>query len=346
MARLSNARAFIRAKREGIQARFSKVVLERINTELDELQVRAEAVARQLADFKKEASRRKTAAVLHDAAEKVGEAEAQVQTLAEVVKLFPESLDAASVESLESACGQAAVAEKDASDAYQQARTILSEKQASAHEAAMVSAVSQLLQRLSKAQVQLSKERKAAVLGQGLKAAKTVLDQQEEKMKGVEEKVAMAETLATPLGDEQPSDEAVERMGAAVIEAEALLRAAIQSLDEAKAGAISPLKAALAKLILRGKSAGEKLRQVRASTKEQRERGDCGRLAQQARAMVDAAEAALEKVSEAELPFLRGVEVLPKEEADIAIQASEQAAGAVQRAIGEARGFMASKSIE
>merc|ERR1740121_362256 len=54
----------------------------------------------------------------------------------------------------------------------------------------------------------------------------------------------------------------------------------------------------------------------------------------------------MEKVNDAELPFLKGIEVLDIKQAKITIEESEAAASAVQAAIGAARNFIASKSLE
>ena len=54
----------------------------------------------------------------------------------------------------------------------------------------------------------------------------------------------------------------------------------------------------------------------------------------------------VEKVNDAELPFLKGIEVLPLSEATGTIELSEQAASELQKAITEARNFIAAKSVE
>jgi cob(I)alamin adenosyltransferase len=54
----------------------------------------------------------------------------------------------------------------------------------------------------------------------------------------------------------------------------------------------------------------------------------------------------MDKVNEAELPFLKGLEVLPLKEAQETISGSEKQASEVQKNITEARNFIAAKNLE
>merc|ERR1712190_539319 len=60
----------------------------------------------------------------------------------------------------------------------------------------------------------------------------------------------------------------------------------------------------------------------------------------------DDVEDKMEKVNDAELPFLKGIEVLPLQESQDTIKESEAAANLLQKAISEARTFIASKNLE
>ena len=55
---------------------------------------------------------------------------------------------------------------------------------------------------------------------------------------------------------------------------------------------------------------------------------------------------ALEEVNNTELPFLKCIEVLPLKEAVSNIASSEMAADAVQKAVSEARTYVASRTLE
>ncbi|CAK9061122.1 unnamed protein product [Durusdinium trenchii] len=66
----------------------------------------------------------------------------------------------------------------------------------------------------------------------------------------------------------------------------------------------------------------------------------------EAEQQVENVEAALVKVAEAELPFLKGIEVLPLSEASIAIAECEKAAKHVQEALEKAKSFVSAKVME
>jgi len=106
------------------------------------------------------------------------------------------------------------------------------------------------------------------------------------------------------------------------------------------------VKAALQKLVDRSKSAQEKLNKVLVATKDQRERVLAEAYVKEGTKKTDEVEEALERVNKAELPFLKGLEFLPLNEATETIAESEAAAAAVQTAISEARNFVASKNLE
>jgi len=63
-------------------------------------------------------------------------------------------------------------------------------------------------------------------------------------------------------------------------------------------------------------------------------------------AKVAEVDAVMEKINDAELPFLKGLEVIPLQEANDAMKASEAAATGVQAAITAARNFIAQKNLE
>merc|ERR1712151_319146 len=111
-------------------------------------------------------------------------------------------------------------------------------------------------------------------------------------------------------------------------------------------GALPSVKAGLDKLMERTKAAQEKLAAVEKKTKDQRERAQAAQFVKTAKEKTDAVDVALEKVDEAELPFLKGIESLPLQEAMDTIKESETVSAAAQKAITEARPFIAAKGLE
>jgi len=341
------ARTFIKSKFTESKQRYSKDMSKLILDELGELQSRTEDVVKKVQDLKKENAQRKTRALLEELVEKVSEAEVQVQALSEVTKLFSsESLDEVSTDNLKSASEQAAVAARDANNAYQEARKVLNTKQKEAKDPPLVSELSKLQARLRKTYLEMQNLKKEISNGERLLKSKHILLEEEPKIKEAELEVSKVETLATPLGDEHPTDEVIKQIDMAVNNAQGLLATAAKSIEGHMADAMPILKVALSKLIGRAKKAQDKIEAVKAVTKEQRERvtGDSYvKEAQQKTAEVDGA---LVKVSTAELPFLKGIEVLPLGEATATLKDSEVAAKAVQKAISDARACIATKTLE
>mmetsp|Transcript_35079 Transcript_35079/g.100743 ORF Transcript_35079/g.100743 Transcript_35079/m.100743 type:complete len:1846 (+) Transcript_35079:263-5800(+) len=341
------AKTFIKAKLAEAKLRYSKGVGKRIVDELSELQTRAEGLQKRLRDFKKETSSRKTSSLLQEVVEAVAEAETQVQTLSEVAKLFTsENLNEVSTESLKSTCEQTVVAEKDASTACMDARKVLSSKQKDAKDASLISELSKLQHRLNTTQHELTKLKKTASTGERLIKAKQVLLEEEEKIKSAELEVAKVETLATPVGDSKPTDATIQKIDAAVDAAQGALTSVMHSIDAHIPNAMPALKASLSKLLARAKKSQDKVDNVKNLTRSQRERVSSETYMKQAIKKTEEVETSLEKVSEAELPFLKGIEVLPLREAKATLQNSEAAADAVQKALSEARTFIASKTLE
>jgi len=85
---------------------------------------------------------------------------------------------------------------------------------------------------------------------------------------------------------------------------------------------------------------------VKAATRVQRERVLSASHLKEGERLVAEIDAALEKGNDAELPFLKGIEVLELSEALETVEALEKSASEAQAAIADARTFLASKTIE
>jgi len=341
------AKTYIKAKLAEAKSKYSKVVGKRIVDELTELQVRVEGLHKKLREFKRETSSRKTQSLLQEVVEKVAEAETQVQTLGEVAKLFStENLSEVSTESLKSTCEQTVIAEKDASNACMEARKVLGLKQKDAKDASLISELSKLQGRLNSTQHELTKLKKTASTGERLIKAKQVLQEEDDKVKQAEMDVAKVESLATPIGDEKLTDGTIQKIDTAVGVAQSALTSVMLSIDTHLPSAMPALKASLSKLLARAKKSQEKVDNVKNLTRGARERVSSEAYLKQATKKTEEVEAALEKVSESELPFLKGIEVLPLKEAKATLQSSEAAADVVHKTLSEARTFIASKSLE
>merc|ERR1719428_592494 len=86
--------------------------------------------------------------------------------------------------------------------------------------------------------------------------------------------------------------------------------------------------------------------EVRSSLRKQREGLSVQDVLSKSKDKVEKVEAAIAATQEAELPFLKGVEVLPPEEAPKAIADCEDAISKAEKVINDARSFVKSKSAE
>jgi len=330
--------------------KYAQEVAKSLSDDLGELQKRLEETAKKLAQFKQETLERKMNALLAEVVDSVAVAEGKVSALSEVCKVFSsEELESVSPEALKEGLEKAAEAEKEAAAACTEARKIVAQKQKEAKGGEAAAAVGKLQTRLTVAQQELAKHKKAAASGEKLIKGKEVLAEEEERMGQAEAEAEKAEGLSNPredLGEERLSDDRLTDMLAAVESTQKLLKAISTSIGAHMPGAVPVVKAALEKLRERVKKVQEQVNAVLAKTKDQRETVECKNALREAEKKVSEVDVALEEVNKAELPFLKGIEVLPLTLAAETIKESELAASMAQAAISKARGFISTKNLE
>merc|ERR1711920_181687 len=128
--------------------------------------------------------------------------------------------------------------------------------------------------------------------------------------------------------------------------AQAALKSSKSKIESQLPGALPVIKAALDKLSDRIKVTQEKLTKVMSTTKDQREQATANHYVEKAKEQATQMDAAMEKIDEAELPFLKGIESLPLQETNDTIKASEAASSAASKVINDLRTFVASKGTE
>merc|ERR1719410_949136 len=166
------------------------------------------------------------------------------------------------------------------------------------------------------------------------------------RLQSAEADVEKVATAAVPLAEEQASAEAVERMERASASASNKLGTTAKLLDVKLKSAQGFLKEELAGMRGRITTAEGKLARVMKFAKEHKERLLASELIAQAMEKVEKAEAEIQKAAEAELPFLKGIEVLAASEASKAITVCELAAANGQKAVSDARTFVVQKLVE
>ncbi|CAE8721864.1 unnamed protein product [Polarella glacialis] len=342
---INHARSFFRLKL-GDSKSFSKDLATTTTEELNQLSARVEASGKKVADFKKETAERKLTAAMAEVINAIRVAELKVKAYSEVAKIFSEDLASVTVEALREAMGRTSSVESEANAALQEAKkeVALKQKTAKSPDATM----QKLQARLTTVQQDLAKHRTAAANGDKLIKGKALLPLEEEKLKVAEDEVDKVEQLAAPAeasgGD--LSDEDMQKVGDAMVAAQEAVKAVSKSLELQLAGAVPGLKAALQKLADRSKKAQEKLDKAGSTSKDQREKMLGDAYVREGKRKTEQVEAAVEKVNNAELPFLKGIEVLPLAESTATISESEKASQVLAAAVTEARNYIASKSIE
>jgi len=344
---IGQAQTFIKTKLAESK-KYAQALQKTVTEELTQLQTRLEATAKKLTSFKKETSDRKMASIMAEVVEAVTNCEKKVNAFVEAGSLFlSEELESVSTQALKEAGEKTSATEKEASAAVIEARKLIGTKQKEAKGGDAVQALSKLQGRLTTSQQELAKTRKAASNAEKLITGKELITSQEETIKSAEAEVEKVDKLANPeSADEKITDEAIEEVTTAGTAAQKVLKASSRAIETAMAGAVPALKTSLQKLVDRIKKSQDKLNEVMAKTKDERERVMGEAYVRQGQKKVEEVEAALEKVNDAELPFLKGIEVLPLQEATETIKESEAAAAGVQKAIGDARTFIASKNLE
>lgn len=337
---LKAAQAFLKAKIAEAKRFVSKELGKSTEDELAQVQQRVDAAAKKLASFAKETQERKLAALMAGVMDSIKLAEKAVETYAEVCKPLAEKLEDVTVEALKAASEKAADAEREAMKALAESRKVLQAKQKEAKGPESVSALGKLTSKLNLSQAELVKQKKLVQSADKLISGKQVLASEETRISSAEADVAKFETAA------ELTDAAALELGTGIQATQAALKASQTVVESAMVTAVPAMKALLQPLLDRNKAAVAKLVKVLADTKEQRERVLVESYVQEAIKKAAVVDETIEKVGEAELPFLKGIEVLPLAEATATIEASEKAAAEVQTAIAEARNYAASKNLE
>jgi len=317
--------------------------------ELTQLQNRASVVSQRLAVFKRETAVRKTALLLQEVTEKTQAAATKVKlAVAAAVPLSVDDLGGLPACTLKEACEKTLRAEKDAGIALAEARKMLSTKMkdGKAKESTAYGAeLTKLQGRLTSMQSDLSKQRKVALVAERLYKNRAILEDKTKEMKTIDEEISRVEILATPLGDEKLSEEAIQQMDAAVVNIQKLVTATVTSLDAAQQTAQGPLKTTLTELLEKAGQSQDRVDEIKVATQEMRERGQCDALLQEARAKLDDVDAAFKQVEKAEGPYLMGIEVA-LDEATKYIAVSEAAGKVAHKAIASADAFLKTASAE
>lgn len=132
----------------------------------------------------------------------------------------------------------------------------------------------------------------------------------------------------------------------AVTKAMGLVQAVLKLILARKPVATGLVLTEVKKLEERARAAEKRLQQLKNSQKEATEKVSCESLIKEAGDKLQIVQDAVSKVSNAEGPFLMGVEELPIQETLVAVKACETAATSANTAVSIARMFIATKLVE
>lgn len=189
--------------------------------------------------------------------------------------------------------------------------------------------IARMSHRLQLVQTGLADRRKALVQGERQWKARLVLQEREQQTKQVEDEIAEAEILTTPIGDETDSAEMLSEMAAAVESAQEHLNL----LGSQALGADSELRA----LVSRSAQCQKRIDEMRASLKERQALFMCSCAIDEVKAQLDAAESSLDDL-EAEQGLL-----LPGDDDSAAFIAAFVAA---QRACAASQAVLSTKTLQ
>lgn len=346
---INQAKAFIRAKLNEAK-RFSADLIKSTVESLTALSARAETASRKLVTFKRETSERKTASLLAEVVEAIAGAERKVEAVSAAAKPFmADCLEMISAEGLKDAAEKVAAVEEEATSACVAAKKLIVSKQKEAKGPDASAAISKLMSRLNTAQQDLAKQLAAAKTGDKLVSGKETALEMESRIADAESEVQRVEDLAKPIQcdeGEELEDQTLEELGAAFVNGQKVLKQATSAVELKMADTAPVVRAALQKLVERLRRASERLTAVLAATKGQKQKMLSMAYLREGRKQTEEVEEHIRKVNDVELPFLKGIEVLPLKEATDTIAESEALVASVQQAISEARTFIASKNLE
>lgn len=314
---------------------------------LTEFQETVTSLQKKLADFKTSTAERRTAAVVAEVTELMEAAEAKVQAYAEAAApLTGESLEGEPLEVMKEALEKSTAVEAEVTQALQETRKCIQQKQMSAKGVpATAGELQKLNAQLGTKQQEMQKTKKTVGAAFQLVKSREALSAVEAQVKEAEAELEKVQTFSGA-GPEDLSDETVLQMVEASAKTAELVKTALQAAAKATPTAVAATKKPLGELQEQCKKAQASLDEINKKTQEPRERVLSKTYTEEAKKKADEVEAAMNKVNEAELPFLKGMENLPLAEAQESIRLSKEAGDAAKANIAAARTFIGEKNKE
>jgi len=254
---------------------------------------------------------------------------------------------------VQEAVGETEKAVQEAQKAMGEARIFLNAKQASARrfesdevKAKAAQELGQLQTQLQEAQQKLNPLKTVRQDFVQRTAAQKAVQEILEKLSPAEVDVDRAQEATEMLKGEGFSKELIQQANQAVAKAGDHIANVIRFIEQKKKTAVGKAKEELAKMEDRARASQTKLTNLKNENKEATERINLEVLLKEASDKLQTVADAVSKASDAEGPFLMGVEELPIEENMAAIKACETAATSANTSASIARMYFATKLVE
>eukprot|EP00746_Dinoflagellata_sp_MGD_P125903 gnl/MRDRNA2_/MRDRNA2_60792_c0_seq2.p1 gnl/MRDRNA2_/MRDRNA2_60792_c0~~gnl/MRDRNA2_/MRDRNA2_60792_c0_seq2.p1 ORF type:complete len:1843 (+),score=571.54 gnl/MRDRNA2_/MRDRNA2_60792_c0_seq2:92-5620(+) len=306
-----------------------------------------------LTTFKKNTDERKVKGLVRDILLKIVAAEGVLKKAeGETGALKLDKLDGIDKEKVEAASAAVLKIVVEGEKACSEANKGVSQKRGAARSPALNTELGKCAERLSKVQKAIG-----GIKGDAQSATKVIKGK--ESAKDLDEKIAAAEKIIEDLESKVPAEgkELSDADTEALIEALTTAQTEINNVSKVvgaqqylfKAGPADiqkEFKEIMDKLQARVKALRDKHEAAKKSSKAVREKLVCKKACAKAAELLKSSESALEAVTAAEDPFLRGIEVIPLKDATPAIEACEAAEKKVSGVASESRTFVSKSTGE
>jgi DNA repair exonuclease SbcCD ATPase subunit len=199
--------------------------------------------------------------------------------------------------------------------------------------------------RVNNMQQEIAKLRNSTKEAEERVRAKQTLAEVALRLQEAEQDVDKVATMSAPTDDQLPSIETVEHLEKQSKSTQTKLGATLKLVDVKLKTAQGFLKDELQGIQKRLTAAEKRLNLVLNSSKEQREQVLASGFVDEATKKVSSAEDALQKAQDAELPFLKGIEVVASEAVE-AVELCEKSTEVTQKALADAKTYVNEKLVE
>eukprot|EP00929_Paragymnodinium_shiwhaense_P000254 TRINITY_DN1004_c0_g1_i3.p1 TRINITY_DN1004_c0_g1~~TRINITY_DN1004_c0_g1_i3.p1 ORF type:complete len:1724 (-),score=881.83 TRINITY_DN1004_c0_g1_i3:290-5461(-) len=322
---------------------FGKEVSEGIIAQLKPLSERVDKVDAKVKAFQKETSERKIAALMSEALTSIVIAEKSSKALEEESKTLADDSDVDALKEvitkMRESCGETG-------KLIQMAKKVMGDKQREAGKGQANSPpMKKAQERLHGCDAKVNKVKAAIAGAEKAIKVKAVLETESKKVAELEGEVKKV-VAAVPAEGKEMTEETVKAMDEGIAATNKKCGEINSHVSSAMQGTTGASKEALQKLLDAKNEALKALTKLKTDNKERREKVLSKAYVAEATKRGEALEAGKEAMAKAELPFLKGIEVLPLKETKAVLEASEKAIKETQEAAQQLKNYVATKTNE